>query len=101
MFGKRLNETRKNKGFTAQQMADSIGVGLRTYRNYESERSYPDFEKLIGIADKLDVSFLPCQVLVASGRVFLLCLCFAPSSDIIQVQAPTRAEYEKRKEVLT
>ena len=55
MFGKRLNETRKNKGFTAQQMADAIGVALRTYRNYESERSYPDFEKLIGIADKLDV----------------------------------------------
>ena len=63
MFGKRLNETRKNKGFTAQQMADAIGVALRTYRNYESERSYPDFEKLIGIADKLDVSidYLLCR----------------------------------------
>ena len=63
MFGKRLNETRKNKGFTAQQMADAIGVALRTYRNYESERSYPDFEKLIGIADKLEVSidYLLCR----------------------------------------
>lgn len=63
MFGERLNMVRKSKGFTAQQMADSIGVALRTYRNYESERSYPDFEKLIGIADKLDVStdYLFCR----------------------------------------
>lgn len=63
MFGKRLNVTRKSKGFTAQQMADSLCVGLRTYRNYESERSYPDFEKLVSIADKLDVStdYLLCR----------------------------------------
>lgn len=63
MFGKRLNETRKAKGFTAQQIADSICVALRTYRNYESGRSYPDFEKLVRIADKLDVStdYLLCR----------------------------------------
>lgn len=56
MFGKRLNQIRKAKGFTAQQMADSISVTLRTYRNYESGRSYPDFEKLVSLADKLAVS---------------------------------------------
>lgn len=63
MFGKRLNATRKEKGFTAQQMADSICVALRTYRNYESGRSYPDFDKLVKIADKLDVStdYLLCR----------------------------------------
>lgn len=63
MFGKRLNATRKSKGFTAQQMADSLCVSLRTYRNYESGRSYPDFEKLVSIADKLDVStdYLLCR----------------------------------------
>ena len=63
MFGQRLNKTRKSKGFTAQQMADCLSVGLRTYRNYESEGSYPDFEKLVLIADKLDVSidYLLCR----------------------------------------
>lgn len=63
MFGKRLNETRKSKGYTAQKMADVICVALRTYRNYESESSYPDFEKLIKIADTLDVSidYLLCR----------------------------------------
>ena len=63
MFGKRLNETRKSKGFTAQQMADHLSVGIRTYRNYESENSYPDYEKLILIANKLEVStdYLLCR----------------------------------------
>lgn len=63
MFGKRLNETRKLKGFTAQQMADFLSVSLRTYRNYESERSYPDFGKLVSIADILEVStdYLLCR----------------------------------------
>ena len=56
MFGKRLNKVRKTKGFTAQYMADYLSVTLRTYRNYESERSYPDFDKLVRIADLLDIS---------------------------------------------
>ena len=44
MFGKRLNETRKRKGFTAQFMADELSVAIRTYRNYESEHSYPSLK---------------------------------------------------------
>jgi len=63
MFGKRLNETRKSKGFTAQYMAAHLSVTLRTYRNYESEHSYPSFNTLIKIADLLDVStdYLLCR----------------------------------------
>ncbi len=63
MFGKRLNETRKSHGLTAQQMADFLSITLRAYRNYESERSYPDYEKLVKIADKLEVStdYLLCR----------------------------------------
>ena len=63
MFGKRLNETRKSKGLTAQQMADIINVGLRTYRHYESEHSYPSLATLVKIADVLDVSidYLLCR----------------------------------------
>lgn len=55
MFGKRLNSIRKQRGFTAQQMADSLTVSLRTYRNYESEHSYPSLEALVKISDILDV----------------------------------------------
>ena len=63
MFVKRLNETRKSKGFTAQKMADLLSVGIRTYRHYESEHSYPSFETLVKIADILDVStdYLLCR----------------------------------------
>lgn len=63
MFGKRLNETRKRKGFTAQQMADLLTVTLRTYRNYESETSYPSLLMLVKIADIFNVStdYLLCR----------------------------------------
>ena len=63
MFGKRLNQTRKNKGYTAQKMADLLSVSLRTYRHYESERSHPSLEMLVKIADILDVStdYLLCR----------------------------------------
>ena len=63
MFGKRLNSTRKSKGFTAQKMADLLSVSLRTYRNYESETSYPSLGMLVKIADILDVStdYLLCR----------------------------------------
>lgn len=63
MFGKRLNETRKLKGFTAQQMADLLSVTLRTYRHYESESSYPSLATLVKIADIFDIStdYLLCR----------------------------------------
>ena len=63
MFGKRLNQTRKSKGFTAQKMSEFLSVSIRTYRNYESETSYPSLEALVKIADILDVStdYLLCR----------------------------------------
>ena len=56
MFGQRLNQTRKIKGYTAQQMADILSVTLRTYRNYESDTTFPAPNLLVLIADSLEVS---------------------------------------------
>ncbi len=56
MFKTRLNQIRKSKSITAQQMADSLSMGLRSYRNYESGNRFPSPENLIKIADILDVS---------------------------------------------
>lgn len=56
MFNTRLNQTRKNKGITAQQMADSLCVNIRSYRAYESADRMPNLEMLVRIADILDVS---------------------------------------------
>lgn len=63
MFPQRLNKTRKEKGFTAQKMADLLSVGIRTYRHYESGHSSPNIYALIQIADILDVStdYLLCR----------------------------------------
>ena len=63
MLGKRLNAARKEKGFTAQQMADKINVTIRTYRNYESGTTSPSLETLVQIADILDVTtdYLLCR----------------------------------------
>ena len=63
MFPKRLNETRKQKGFTAQNMADHLSIALRTYRHYESGDTLPNIYTLVKIADKLDVStdYLLCR----------------------------------------
>ena len=56
MFCKRLNETRKSKGITALEMAESLNIGLRSYRHYESGNREPSLAVLVAIADKLDVS---------------------------------------------
>ena len=55
-FGSRLNESRKARGFTAQTMADQLGIGLRSYRAYESGDREPCFAYLVQIADLLDVT---------------------------------------------
>lgn len=63
MFHTRLNETRKSKGITAQQMADSLCINIRSYRAYESADRSPNIEVLVKIADILDVStdYLLCR----------------------------------------
>ena len=63
MFGKRLNNIRKSRGFTAQQIADSININLHSYRKYESNDRQPSYEILIKLADKLNVStdYLLCR----------------------------------------
>lgn len=62
-FGKRLNQIRKEKGLTAQYMADQIDIGLRSYRAYESGDREPCFLILVQIADILEVStdYLLCR----------------------------------------
>ena len=56
MFTKRLNQVRKERRYTAQQMADKLSVTLGTYRHYENGHSSPNLNTLIKIADILDVS---------------------------------------------
>lgn len=63
MFNERLNSLRKEKGFTAQQMADALCINIRSYRLYESADRMPNLEMLCKIADVLNVStdYLLCR----------------------------------------
>lgn len=63
MFNERLNQTRKSKGVTAQQMADLLHINIRSYRAYESADRSPSLEILVKIADILEVStdYLLCR----------------------------------------
>ena len=56
MIGERLNKARKAKGLTAQQMAEKLGISIRTYRYYESDTNSPSFEILVPLSDILDIS---------------------------------------------
>jgi len=55
MFATRLNSIRKSKGFTAQAMADQLGMLLRSYQFYEAGKRSPSLDTLVKIADILDV----------------------------------------------
>lgn len=63
MFSQRLNHLRKERGITAQQMADALHTGIRNYRKYESGDAKPTLDGLVQIADILDVStdYLLCR----------------------------------------
>lgn len=62
-FNEMLHKTRLNKGFTAQQMADVLGVSLRAYRFYEAGSREPNLSLLCKLADVLDVTvdYLLCR----------------------------------------
>lgn len=56
MFSDRLRATRITRNHTLQETADAISVSLRTYQKYEGGTVYPDIERLVLLADFLDIS---------------------------------------------
>jgi len=55
-FGERLKILRKERNFSQRQFAEVIGLTERAYRNYEINKSTPNFHVLISLADFYDVS---------------------------------------------
>lgn len=74
MFSKRLRDSRKNKRYTQQQMADILSISLNAYQKYEQAEREPPLSSLVIIADTLDVSidYLLCRdaFLLAHGASF-------------------------------
>lgn len=56
IFSQRLKAIRSNSRMKLREVADYLGVSLRTYQGYEAGRSEPSLEKLIALADYFDVT---------------------------------------------
>ena len=59
ILSERLKQLRSENGLTQQNVADRLGVKLRTYQYYESENDKahrPDLETLVVLADMYGVS---------------------------------------------
>jgi transcriptional regulator with XRE-family HTH domain len=49
-FPAKLKELRQSRNLTEQQLADQIGISVKTYRNYESGKTKPKiaiFRKIV------------------------------------------------------
>jgi len=55
-FSDRLKGQRKSKGLTQKQIADLLGITERGYQNYEIDKSTPNYEMLLKLADYFEVS---------------------------------------------
>lgn len=55
-FPEQLRQARVAKGFTQQQVADSLGVTNSTYCGYETGKRQPNIEKIRLLVNILEVS---------------------------------------------
>ena len=56
IVGERLKRLRKERGVTAQALADAIGVKRRVLVYYESSDRDPSLESIVNIANYFDCS---------------------------------------------
>ena len=56
MIGERLQELRKDRGYSQQELADLLGVSHFTISSYECNRSDPDEALKVKIAEIFDIS---------------------------------------------
>lgn len=56
MFNKKLRSYRMLLGMTQREMAEHLGIQIRSYQNYEQGIREPNFDTLIKIADLFSLS---------------------------------------------
>ena len=52
----RIQNLRKLRGISQEQLADQLGVSRQTISKWESEQSAPDMEKIILLSDYFEVT---------------------------------------------
>ena len=55
-FGEKLSKARKENNYTQEQLADILGVSPQSISKWESEKAYPEMDKLLVICDLFDVT---------------------------------------------
>ena len=55
-IAERLKALRKEKNMRQSDVAEMLGIGVRTYQYYEGDEHRPDYEMLIALADFFGVS---------------------------------------------
>lgn len=56
--GNILRKNRERKGYTQERVVEMMGISLRTYQNWETEKTDPDFGHVMAICEcvfKIDV----------------------------------------------
>ncbi|QHI73600.1 helix-turn-helix domain-containing protein [Aminipila terrae] len=56
LFRENLRKFRENVNLTQKAFAEQLGINVTTYRNYENSNREPDFDTLLLICRKLNVS---------------------------------------------
>lgn len=69
-FAEKLRDLRTNRNLTQQELADSIGVSLRTVKSYELDETLPRYRKIYHkIAEKFEIDV---NYLLTEGNDFIL-----------------------------
>ncbi len=55
-FSNRLKEARNQKMLKQKEMAQHLGIAIRSYQQYEGGQRRPDYEALVALADFLEVT---------------------------------------------
>ena len=55
-FSERLRELRMERGLKQREMSEICGLKLRSYQDYEYNKSYPEVPGLVALADYFGVS---------------------------------------------
>lgn len=55
-LGRRVQQLRKAKGFSQEELADRVGVSRQAVSKWESGQTGPDLERLLALSEQLDAS---------------------------------------------
>ena len=105
-LGQRLQQLRKAKGFSQEELADRVGVSRQAVSKWEGGQTAPDLERLLALSKQLDVTtdyLLTGQHPAAreQGPDAALFSVVATGSTVAGLLAATMLWYEKQTAIAT